>query len=123
MKLFATFLLFSAACLGVAAQEPHQTPTRADFVLLMADAGVRANDVMSTRYALNHGWVEKRLPNAIASHTPAMAAYSAGVVAADWWMMRFLERHNHKRIAYVFMVVEIGQDAQPGLNNWRAHKP
>ena len=95
---------------------------KAEWALLAADASSRALDVYSTHRALSNGHPEMFLPNAIASHTPAMAAYSAGTVALDWYVAHRLGPH-HRRLAHILTMIDIAQDAPWAINNLFLSKP
>jgi hypothetical protein len=96
---------------------PQPKPDRVEWSLLAADASSRALDVYSTHQMLANGYHELLLPKAIADHTPAMAAYSAGAVALDWWTARRLERHGHRKLARLVTVIDIAQDAPWAVHN------
>lgn len=105
----------------VPARHDRNGPSKEDFALIAADASVRAMDVYSTHWMLANGDREVLLPDVIAQHTPAMAAYSAGVVATDWFLMRRLES-RHPRLAHAAMLVEIGQDGYFAAHNFFLRK-
>ena len=94
-------------------------PTKADFILLAANTTIRSLDAYSTRKGLEQGAREVSLPQAIAGSTPAMWAYSLGVVAADWLVSRTFERHGHPRIAHLITGIDISYDAYDVANNFR----
>ena len=96
----------------------HLQPiSKSDWSLFAGDATARGLDVYSTHWMLVNGDREMFLPNAIAKHTPAMAAYSAGVVAADWYVMRFMERHHHPKLGHLLMAADAGQDGFWAIHN------
>jgi len=87
-----------------------------DWALLGTDAGFRALDVYSTRQMLRRGNQEMFLPKAIAHNTPAMAGYSAGIVALNYLAMRRLER-RHPKLARLVPVLDICNDAPWAVHN------
>ena len=110
--VFAILLFSVAAC-------AQNGPTKADFILLAANTTIRSLDAYSTRKGLEQGAREVSLPQAIAGSTPAMWAYSLGVVAADWLVSRTFERHGHPRIAHLITGIDISYDAYDVANNFR----
>ena len=95
---------------------------KAEWALLAADASSRALDVYSTHRMLASGGHEKFLPNAIASHTPAMAVYSASTVALDWYVAHKLGP-RHRKLAHIFTMIDIAQDAPWAVHNLFISKP
>lgn len=81
-------------------------PSKAPRVAIAADAGVRALDVYSTGLMLQRGNREMFLPDAVARHAPAMAAFSTGMVVLNVYAARRVGRH-HRRWASLFYVAEI----------------
>lgn len=81
---------------------------RTEWALLAGDATMRALDAYSTRRALEGPNRETTVPMAIAGNTGAMWAYSMGIVAFDWWLVRDLEKHRHHRLATMVPAVDIG---------------
>jgi len=53
----------------------------------------------------------------VANHAPVLAAYSAGVVALDWWGVRELERRHHARWAHALPVIDIANDLPWAIRN------
>jgi len=94
----------------------HQPIGRTDWSLLAADASARALDIYSTHWMLQQGDHEMFLPDAISHHVPVMAAYSAGVVALDWFAMRKLER-KRPRLAHLILASNAVQDGFWALRN------
>jgi hypothetical protein len=90
---------------------------RIDWSLLAADAAARSLDVYSTHLALSEGFHELILPKAIADHTPAMAAYSAGCVASDYLWARYLVKHHHPKLAKIVILGDASQDAIFAVHN------
>lgn len=97
---------------------PPKRIDKTEWALLSADAAIRTLDVYSTHYALSQANTrELLLPNAIAHHVPAMAAYSAGTVALDWWVARRLEARGHRTMAHVLTAVDLANDAPWAIHN------
>jgi hypothetical protein len=113
IALSAALLLSTAAT----AQVPSPRVDRIDWATLMADAGARSLDVYSTRRMLTRGDREKLLPAAIAVHTPAMVAYSAGVVLLDGYIARKLAKYGHRKLARTVILIDGGQDAFWAVHN------
>lgn len=88
----------------------HQTISRLDWSLLVADTASRSIDVYSTRAIISRGGHEVLIPKPIANHTASEIAYSGGVVIMDWYLMRRLEK-TRPGLAHLLMSVEIGQNA------------
>lgn len=74
---------------------------------LIADGSARALDVYSTHRMLECECNrELELPNSIASHSGAMAAYSAGFVAMDCALARELRKHHHDKLAILLPSID-----------------
>ena len=99
------------------APRPQRVTDRTEWSLLAVDAGVRVLDVYSTHQMITRGNHEVFLPDAIAHHTPVMAAYSAGAIALNWWVARRLERSHRARLAHFVTLLDIGQDAPLAIHN------
>jgi hypothetical protein len=92
-----------------------QTPS--EWALLGADAGIRSLDAYSTRSSLERGAHEDYLPGAIANHTAPMIAFSSGIVAFNWFLMREFDRHGHHKLAKLVPLVDIGIDGPDAIHN------
>ena len=116
MKLLSVIL---AVFMTTSAHAQLPEAPRPQTVLLVGEALVRGLDVYSTHRAYMQGNREVCLPNAIAHHTLAMAAYSEGIVILDWQVSRFLDRHHHKRLALLLPLVDIAVTAPFAIRNLR----
>jgi hypothetical protein len=87
---------------------PGLTP--ADWTLLGAAAGLRYLDYQTTLKALSDpaDFHEVELPQKLVDCHPALAAFEAGTVAANFWIYRALARHGHRRVARAGQVVNVG---------------
>lgn len=108
--------------LGVALTQPLPDAPKphldhADWSLLAADASVRALDVYSTHQAISAGGHEDILPSFVANHAPAMAAYSAGCVAGDYFAARYLVAHHHPKLAMFVIAIDASQDGFWAIRN------
>jgi hypothetical protein len=90
---------------------------KAERWLLVADAGVRTLDCYSTHQMLQNGGREIILPDAIAHHAPAMAAFSAATVIVDWQVARLLEHHHHPKVARWLTIADMSADAPWAVHN------
>jgi hypothetical protein len=117
MKVMILFLLTLPLGAQTLPDAPKPRTDRLEWSLLAADAGIRSFDVYSTHRMLQNGGHELLLPRAISNHVPAMAAYSAGAVALNWWVARRLERHGHRQLARIATMIDIGQDAPWAIHN------
>lgn len=115
-------LLIAALSLQAGAQPPKMD--RADKVLMVADASLRAFDVFSTHWMLTAPCRcnrELNLPDAISHHTPVMAGYSAGVFAVNVLVARELERRGHRKLAKIPYLIDFYDDRQAVTNMWLRH--
>lgn len=101
----------------IAATPAPAKPAPIPWAMLAADATARALDVYSTHRAIEHGSHELFLPNAIAKHPGAMAAYSGAVVFLDYSAARFLEKHHHPKLAKAVIAIDAAQDAFWAIHN------
>jgi hypothetical protein len=100
---------------------PLKTPRagldRIDWSLLASDAGARALDTYSTRWALSRGNHEIFLPGFVANHTPALAALEGGMVTLDYFVARRLVRHGHPRLARTMLLGDALQVSPWAIHN------
>lgn len=109
------FALPCAAQVIPDAPKPHFD--RTDWALLAADAGSRALDTYSTRWALENGNHEKFLPDFISHNTARLAIAEGVMVGVDYLVARQLVRHRHPKLAKVALMVDFAQDAPWAIHN------
>ena len=116
--ILCALILCAASLSGQAlpdAPKPHLD--RLEWSLLATDAAVRGLDVYSTHWAMQAGNKERVLPGFIANHPPMMALYSAGMVAAQYWIARKLVAHHHRKLAYVVTSADVAITAPSAIHN------
>ncbi len=116
MKTLVLLLLAAPLAAQTLPGAPRPHIDRAEWALLATDAATRTLDCYSTHRMLAQGNHEDFLPAAIANHAPAMAAYSAGAVALNWYAARKMA-HHHRKLAHVLTIIDIGQVAPLAVHN------
>ena len=96
---------------------PPRPADKLDKSLGIADALTRALDAVSTTRMINRGDRELVLPNAIAKHPAAMAAYSSGVWGAEQLAANLLRKHGHPLLAKMIPTADIAYDLPLGIKN------
>jgi hypothetical protein len=96
------------------AQAPHDPLI---LPLLAADAGIRGLDVYSTQKMLGNGYHELLMPTAIASRPAAMASLEALDVLGVRWASQRLERHGHRKLARLVVILDAASDAPWAVHN------
>jgi hypothetical protein len=74
-----------------------------DWALLASDAGARALDTYSTRWALKNGNREMFLPGFVANHTSMMVAFSGSMVTLNYFAAKRMVRHRHFIMARILL--------------------
>jgi hypothetical protein len=97
-------------------QEPVKLD-KAEWSLLIADAGVRGLDVYTTHLALSRGNKEHTLPGWVVNHPAVMSLYSGGVVATQYFVAKSLVKHHHSKWAKVMTTVDLSVTTPFVINN------
>lgn len=117
MKLLIFAFILATPALAQLPDAPKPSLDRATWTILAADASARAFDVYSTHRMLAQGDRELFLPKFVSGHAPAMAAYSAGAVAVDYFAARALIRSRHPKLAKIVVSVDAAQDGFWAVHN------
>jgi hypothetical protein len=97
-----------------AASEPKVNPKMelgsVDWSLLSAAAGLRFLDYKSTVKCMSDParFHEDQLPAALVRNRPALGAYEAGTVVANYYVYRLLIEHRHRTLARLAQSINIG---------------
>ena len=104
--LFAILFLALPLQAQMFPDEPKPHLDRAGWMLLASDAGARALDTYSTRWALSNGNRELFLPAFVANNTPVLAAFEGSMVTLNYFAARRLERHHRFFLAHVVVAAD-----------------
>jgi hypothetical protein len=102
----------SPAIMPVAARPFANPRTRfagEDWSLLAAAAALRFGDYKSTVKCLSDpaNFREAELPEALVQNHPALGAFEAATVVANYYSYRFLVRHNHRTLARIGQTINL----------------
>lgn len=93
-------------------------PTLTEHLLYAGDASARGFDVYTTHEMLENPYDhESILPNAIADHTAALAAFDGGVSYVIYRVSRFLDMRGHHRLALLIPALDIAGAGYIDIHN------
>ena len=104
------------------AEEQEQVLTRMDWALLGAGAALRFFDYKTTVKMVSDpvNFREIELPQGLVHNRPALGAFEAGTVVANYFAYRFVIERGHRKLARFGQAIYVGGVA--GAVGWNDYE-
>lgn len=81
---------------------------RLDRILISGVVAARMNDAASTRWAVEHGWLERNLPVPLSESTVGMVGYALAASYGQLLLSRYLVRSHMRWAATATEMIHMG---------------